>query len=243
MIDFASHGRHIRDLRIVRGLTQREVAELSGVALSTIFYIERGKPVRLSSIVKVCKGLDTSLNDVQRWNYSIRSGENRSVVHRAAATVWHIPMDLRKRVPVDSFDRIADPAERMRLGRLGLVPLFAGYLDLLMPQGPGTTLIELYDRFPEAINYNLYREAVLQCTHGGARLQIGERVYELEPGDFVGYASEDLQWIEPIGDLPAQEPTLLVWNGAVRVGRTPKANPSRTAVRKPKPRTDSPKGA
>lgn len=224
-------------MRIVKGLTQREVAALSGVALSTIFYIEHGKPVRLSSLVKVCKSLGTTLDDVRRWNYSIRSGDNRTAVHRAASTVWHNPVDWRKRVPADHFERIVDPAERLRLGRLGLVPMFTGYLDLLMPQGPGTTIIELFDRFPASINPNLYREAILHCQSGGARLQIADRVYEIEPGDVVGYASEDLQWIEPTGELPAQEPTHLIWNGAVRVGKTPNPNRARTAVRKPRPRT------
>ena len=227
-------GHHLREFRMALGLTQSEVAQRSGITLSTVFHLERGDPVRLRSVLLVCKGLGTSFEDIRHRHLTTKSPDNPHVVHRANATVWQSPVDLRRKIPPDNAERIAVPEERLRLGKLGLVPIFAGFLNLLMPDGPGMTLLELFGRYSTPFNHTVYRESVLQCQQGGARLQIGESVVELAPGDFVGYASEEMRWIEPVGVLPADEPTVLLWTGAVRIGKVFQDGKTRTAVRKPK---------
>lgn len=48
-------GRRIRTLRVTHGLTQEELALLSGVSVRFVGDLERGKPtVRLSGVLAVC---------------------------------------------------------------------------------------------------------------------------------------------------------------------------------------------
>lgn len=232
--DLAEVGQFVRDHRIMWRLTQTELAQRAGLTLSTVFHIERGDRVRPQSIARVCAGLGTSVDAILKRRVVIRSPEIPQVVHRAERTFWYSPIDHRRSVPADNSLRIADPMERQRLGALGLVPVFAGYPGFAMPQGPGVARIELYGRYESSFSEAIYREAVLYCQSGGVRLQIEGTLHELSTGDSIGFANGGLQWLEPTGTLPAKEPTLLFWTGAVRIGTVLRPGQTRTAVRRPK---------
>jgi len=59
-----SFGDRLRDLRVQRGMSQRELAKSSGIANTTISLIEKGKiSPSLSSIKKVLDGLSVTLSD------------------------------------------------------------------------------------------------------------------------------------------------------------------------------------
>ncbi|MBA4760067.1 cupin domain-containing protein [Sphingosinicella sp.] len=58
-----SFGLRLRQLRTERGLSQRDLARLSGVANTTISLVEKGRiSPSLSSIKKILDGLDTTLS-------------------------------------------------------------------------------------------------------------------------------------------------------------------------------------
>lgn len=57
-------GLKIKIARIKKGLTQQQLAELSGVSEPTICHIENNKHKSLNSIGKVCKVLDLDLENL-----------------------------------------------------------------------------------------------------------------------------------------------------------------------------------
>lgn len=138
-------------------------------------------------------------------------------------------------MPEDNQRLVQDPRERMRLGRLGLAPVFISYPRLIMPDGPGATLIELYGRYEDDLNSYVYRDCIMYCQRGGVRLDVRGEVVELNEGDFVGFASRDLVWMEPVtADLGDAPPPLALWLGAVRLGKIVAPPGKRTIVRKPR---------
>ena len=63
----------LRNIRISKGWTQRDVAELSGVTVETISHIERGKyPPRLETMLKVAKALGVGLGDIDEFTLRIK---------------------------------------------------------------------------------------------------------------------------------------------------------------------------
>lgn len=51
-------GKRIKDIRLKRNMQQEELASFSGVGLSSIANIEKGKAVSLGIFLKVLRGLD-----------------------------------------------------------------------------------------------------------------------------------------------------------------------------------------
>lgn len=68
MIDFYHFGESIRAERLKQGLSQRKLAELSGVSLSSIKRIEKGKQEPCLNVVAgLFKGLGYNLFDSSTW--------------------------------------------------------------------------------------------------------------------------------------------------------------------------------
>lgn len=202
------------------GLTQEEVAAKAGVSIKTLFQVEAGKPARRSTLLKVCRGLGTDLEEFLIPYPELKSGDDDIVVHRGAETAWHAPIDLRKNIPEDNFTLIQNPGERRRLGRLGLTPLFVYHPNIMMAEGPGTTFIELYGRYEGSMNKNIYREALIYCQRGAVRVEIKDTFVDLVAGDTVGFTNDFLKSLESTVDVNSEDaPTLLVWIGGVRVGK------------------------
>ncbi len=227
-------GNTIRAFRVLLGLTQQDVAARSGASITTIYGIESGRPARVSSLRRVCAGMGTDLDEFLKINPTRNVKEAGYVLHRASTVQWHAPLDRRKMVPGDNDELVQDPAERRRLGRLGLTPLFGYRPHLMMPQGPGTTFIELYGRYDRAMNADVYREALICCQRGSVRIGIGDSVAELGEGDVVGFSNGEMRWMEPIANDPDELPTRLLWIGAVRIGRVIPLDRKRVLVRRPK---------
>lgn len=60
-----SFGRHVRSLRVERGLTQEQLAERSGLAADTIGRLEQGGfAPSLETLRKLCAGLDILLSEL-----------------------------------------------------------------------------------------------------------------------------------------------------------------------------------
>ena len=212
-------GGNIRQTRALRGLTQRQLAERAGVTLSTVYHAESGRPLMRRTLERICGGLDCPLNVLFEPQKRLLADGVEILVHRSEEALWVAAGERRSKVPEDDVSRIQSPEERLRLGRLGLVPLFLCYLRFIMPEGPGPVHLELYGRFEEALNQTLYRDSVLMCVEGVAHVHVAGRTVALKSGDALGYQSGDLRWMEPKGTAL---PTRLTWVGAVRHGRLPR---------------------
>ena len=51
-------GSRLRELRLLKNLQQSSLAERAGVSLNAIKHLEAGKGARVSSLIKVLRGLD-----------------------------------------------------------------------------------------------------------------------------------------------------------------------------------------
>jgi transcriptional regulator with XRE-family HTH domain len=80
-------GTNIRSARQRQGLSQIELANRSGVNISSIFRIEKGKSIRISTVAKISKGLDIVLDTVLS-NRELPPECANVVVHRAANASW-----------------------------------------------------------------------------------------------------------------------------------------------------------
>lgn len=215
-------GYNVRQGRIMRGYSQEEFATNAGVALSTVYHAEKGMPISRRSLSKICAALDESFDSIRTRKRRLLTNDIDYLLYQGGSSPWTGDLDSRKNVPDDNFQRVQDPQERMRLGRLGLVKVFLSTTNFVMPQGPGLTFIELFDRIDEPINSVIYRDCLITCTAGAARLSINGKVVELGVGDYIGYRSKELDWIEPITPNGSEDlPACLTWIGAVRVGRLP----------------------
>jgi len=221
-MDWQAIGEGIRRLRSLRGESQERLARLAGVGVSTVYHAERGKPIRQGSLLKICAVFDVPFEELLRPKQVALSPDVGVVVHRNAANIWIVAVDLRKNVPADDFTRIQNAEERLRLGRLGMVAAFCTTPSFIMPNGPGLTFVELFHRFEGGVNEGLYRECTIRCDQGGLRLCITGKVIELEVGDLVAYFAKDMEWAEPITPTgPTGLPVLFTWSGAVRIGSPP----------------------
>lgn len=210
----------IRRGRGLQGYTQAELAQRAGVTITTLYRAEQGLPLRKSSIDKIASALDMTLDELLQEKPVMDVTAHACVLHRGSSNVWFAPIDRRKNVPEDNAELVRSPQERRRLGSLGLTPIFISYPRLVMPDGPGATLIEVYGRYPDGINPDIYRDCMIHCLRGAIRLQILDEVVELEEGDFIGFATTNLRWMEPAAPLKGSDPTpLALWFGAVRLGR------------------------
>ena len=64
-MDNRSVGKHIREARLSKGLTQEQLAEKAGVASSYISVIERGlKTTQLDTFVAICNALGVSADSI-----------------------------------------------------------------------------------------------------------------------------------------------------------------------------------
>lgn len=221
-LDWEDVGRKIYQARIIRGESQEKLARLADLGVSTIYHAERGRPIGMRSLLKICAAFDTSLEEILRPKQAPLSADTSHLVHRCAESIWTVGVDLRSKVPPDDYSRIQSEDERLRLGRLGLVAAFCTTTSFIMPFGPGLTFVELYRRFEGGVNVDIYRECTLRCERGELRLCIDGEIVELGVGDVVGYHPRDLQWAEPIAPIgPNDFPVLFTWTGAVRTGSPP----------------------
>lgn len=215
-VDWSRIGQNVRRMRIGQGISQEELAERAKVSTATIYNVERCASVSHRTLLKICDALNEPLDSLRTRQQSVLAEDQDCVLFRGDSAAWIVFGESRTWVPEDDVMRIQSPEERMRLGRLGFVPLFAHTTNFIMPEGPGLVNLELYSRYPDTFNSTIYRDCLLGCVEGRLRLCIGKTVAELGPTDVVGYRSKDLVWMEPAegSDLPVR----LTWTGAIRVG-------------------------
>lgn len=229
--DRVALGQRVREIRIQQGLRQSDLARIAGVSITTVFEVEKGGAARLSSIQKICSvGLAHPYESMVRWRK--RHDNEGYMLYRTENATWIAPEDIRTMIPDDNAERIQDPAERRRLGRLGFVVTFYNLPDIRMVDGPGTFFLEIHGRRVSALNESTYQNCKLQCQSGSVRIMIGEQAVELNAGDIVACLGGDIRWIEPAKPLSHDESApILLYMGAKSVGKAVHGG-RRTLVRK-----------
>ncbi|MGV3614574.1 MAG: helix-turn-helix domain-containing protein [Fimbriimonas sp.] len=219
--DPAVAARNIRIMRTTQGLTQKELAARAGISEVTLYYAESGRRIRPATFKKIAAALDQNQDELRLKRLRILTEEGDFVVHRHANLVWYRRDDRRKVVPEDSPARIQDEAERQRLGRLGLVPMFYATPTFVMADGPGITFVELYEDY-KGVNSRLYKNAIVYCMRGQVRIGLGDQRTVLTEGDAFGYNSDEEEMVMgPAHPITESElPPLVMWIGANRKGGT-----------------------
>lgn len=211
--------RNVRTLRGNQGLTQSELASKADVSLATITRVEKQQSVRRSSVRKIAKGLNVHFDSLF-VPQSMQPKESNTIVYRAADATWFALSDKRPNPPEGHFERQQDVEERARLGGVKLVPAFAAPPKVIMRNGPGLIMFELYNELDGPFNAELYEDSVLYVVRGSATVKIGGEVHEVSEGDWIGYDTPKLESMARILDSrSATEPALLLWIGANRVDR------------------------
>jgi transcriptional regulator with XRE-family HTH domain len=212
--------RNMRGLRRLQRITQTELAKRAGVALTTVYSAEKGLRLRIGTLRKIAEGLSSSFDSLAFRKLKIKTSDQLYVLHQAHETIWFGQDDRRRQTPEDNLERIQDPAERSRLGHVGLVAGFATLPSFVMMKGPGLTLMELFGGWNGPLNAGVYRDSVLYCLRGPVIVTIREEKVRIAQGESIGYSSIDLTRLEPELPLsPKDPPALLLWVGADRIGK------------------------
>ena len=208
-------GRSLRELRLRRGLDQEALSRKAGVSSRTLRRVEEGRGVRPATLASVCEALGWDAAQARtsvRFLHS-RDHEGAYRLHRPEDAVWYAQSDGRRKPPTDALGRMQDPAERRRLGRLGLVSMFVGTLRFSMPGGPGIAFFELYGRQSFEAEGTPYRERFFYCLRGaasflfeeesvlltqGCGINVGRRAFEIEPAP-VGEGKSEAPFLMHVG--------------------------------------------
>lgn len=198
----------VRSRRKQFGLTVETLAAEAGVSRHTLMRIEKGVPVKDSSIIKVRKRLRIFTD--QLVIRPISSPHFR--VHRASETQWMVSVQKATYTRTETegdLVHVDDIDERRRLGSLGFQPFFTAILRSELPDGvTGHALMELYGDSWEDRHYG---EEFIYCLRGPVRMVIEGDECRLEAGDSLAFdARKPHQYclVEPLG--PTEEPKLIL---------------------------------
>jgi transcriptional regulator with XRE-family HTH domain len=225
LIDRDLFAHNIQTIRMFTGLTQTELAAKAGISRDTVYQVEHGRCVRLSTLKRICEAIsvDFTMTCTVKQTFRFKPSERAYMIHLPEQTVWYEWGDRRRNIPADNLLRIQDCHERSRLGRAGLVPVFISTTSFIMPEGPGNVYLEIYGYYESGINAASYKDGVLHCLRGEVLITIEGETLHLCEGSMVGYNNYiqfGMQPVRPVG--PDELPPLLLWIGANRVGRVPK---------------------
>jgi len=206
--DWEQISRNVRLMRRLLKTTQFELAERAQVQRSSIQRLESGLSVRVSTLRKVCKGLQVNFDEIAGMRRPFGPDDQSGcVAHHPERQTWYRQGDRRPRIPEDNESRIQAESERFRLGSLGLVPRFRSYLDFVLIDGPGVFFVEVYDRYEdwhETGEEGVYKDWILYCLSGSVRLLTETDSQVLSSGGAIGFRSGFRFSLEPLA--PAKTP-------------------------------------
>jgi transcriptional regulator with XRE-family HTH domain len=215
--DWTLIGRNVRSTRKRERLTQRELARHAGVSLSSVLRVENARPIRLTTLKKITGGLNIVFNSVFQQLPEVPAEDVG--IHRSATAKWYAIDDRRPKAEPGQL--VKERAERQRLGRIGFVSGFLCGPSVILPQGPGLILLEVYGPLIGPLNAEFYSDAVLYVMQGQITAQIEDREVVLEKDDWVGYKTATLKSYAPCPPWGGKgEPAIALWIGANRVKRT-----------------------
>lgn len=190
----ADIGARIRSQRLARGWTQSELAEHAAVHRSVVARAEAGGECRRSSLRKLALTLGVTLTWIDRPFL----GPEPYRLDRAADTLWVAsnPSYVRRK---GLSPALHDPAERARLGSLGLANAFIRVLNNDLPGGRIHGLVvESYRREQDPVAFP--GQMFLLVLSGRIRLTLGPDEVVMETGDTISYWADVPNLYEAIGE-------------------------------------------
>ncbi|MEM7273360.1 MAG: XRE family transcriptional regulator [Actinomycetota bacterium] len=176
-IELQAVGRNLAELRASRGLSLRELADLTGYTSSYLSQIERGDSVpSLSGLATVAAALGVEMS---------------ALFEQIAGPRLHIsradePLQLRT-----TDEETGDPAHRYSV--LGAHGNEGDYTALIHHLPPGET----------PLRFRHFGERFCLVLGGAVRLTIAGEQHDLQPADWLHYSSHDEHTIEIISDTDA----------------------------------------
>jgi len=206
---FESVGLRLRDIRIARGSSIREVAKAAGIDKNTVVRIEKGVPASLKVLNRLCVALSTVLPQVTA---PVHPHSDVSVF-RASTDEWRIVVNTAaSRSGLADYAQVSDPQERQRLGDLGFV---TGFMQSHKCSITGGTLqaavMEVHSPFRRPAKHP--GEEFLICLVGQVRVRVGDEEHILREGDSVTFRSDLDHNFEPFERDPSAPVAkiLMVW--------------------------------
>jgi len=221
-LDWGHVSGNIRLMRQLQRMTQAELAENSGLAVATLYNAEKGHRLSMRTLKKIASGLNCPVTTVCHGHWSVKEKDRAFVLHRASDTVSSPLGDKRPHVRPEDRIALRDPAEQRRVGSLGFVVGFMHMVSFLMPNGPGVISLDLYQHLEGNINETVYKDALLICVEGEAKVGVRDESVVLSAGDVIGICPKDITFMEPGPGMTAETlPVRLMWIGANRLGKIP----------------------
>jgi len=215
-IDWSLVGENVLLLRQMQKLTQVQLAERAGLSVATLNNAERGQRLSLRTLKKIASGLNADLSGLCYDRRPIPEVDRAFVLHRASDKIWSTMGDKRPEVRSEEKDSVRDPAEQKRIASVGFVAGFMHTTSFVMPDGPGVVFIDLYQLLAGNINGAVYKDALLFCVEGEARVGVRNESVVLSEGDVIGFCPKDMTFMEPTSQTL---PVRLIWIGANRLGK------------------------
>lgn len=205
--NFALAGRRIRERRLKFRLSTKKLSQLAGVARQTVVRIEMGMPCTAMSLHRIRHALLLFTDQLRRPDRE----ETKFALHRALNSRWTVSIpkgSYQKHVIDDDLIHVNDPAERKRLGGLGLQPFFTAVLDSELPDGTmGQALMELHK--PSWVDAHFGNEFVY-CLRGPVQITVDGTPCILDVGDSITFDANMPHQYEPAFEVKDDPALILV---------------------------------
>lgn len=184
----------IRNLRLVTGISQVELASLAGVHRTVVAKAESSGGCRPSTLKRIGKALGVTYS----WlNRSFLGSSLMRFDHSSTAQWFATKPSFVSKKGIASHENLRSEAERVRLGSLRLANAFVRPLNVELPGGRLRSLVvETYQKEQDPVVDP--GQMFLYVLEGAIRLVVGDETVELFANDAVSYWSDSPNLYEPI---------------------------------------------
>lgn len=97
-------GGKIRKLRRKRGLSQKSLAQMSGIAQSTLSYLESGKKTpQFVTLTAICRGLNISVLKFLSYD---EPKMNKKLFEQPSSSAEYLPLVIQNNLPDDAIKEL-----------------------------------------------------------------------------------------------------------------------------------------
>jgi transcriptional regulator with XRE-family HTH domain len=223
-VDWKSVGVLIKSLRTQRKLPHRELAARAAIDPGTLLRIEAGKPSRLSTIQKIeeamnlSPGLLTHSSPLALGPFFLQEPSRELIMIRPNP-------NYKKAIPDYSQEMLQNPAERRRIGKLGIVSGFQWEPEIgLKGATMRGTLMEIYD---ETIASNHQGEEFVFGVQGSTVIKIANQEIIVHPNQIASFWPFELHSYAP---HPSTTPPSLLLSVRIDTGASSVGEPKTTVT-------------
>ncbi|MBI1333229.1 MAG: cupin domain-containing protein [Armatimonadetes bacterium] len=210
-VDFSMIGERIKDLRIARGLSVRDLAALAKVDKNTVLRVESGKPVTYKVLHRVCECLNTVPPNLTTGP---KAGKEKPIrIHRHDDRKWIITFNMKgSKTGLPDFSLVPDQSDRTYFWEQQYVSGVLQSHDCALAGGRlQAAVLEVFMPMHKGASHA--GEEYVYCLRGDVKVTIGTEATVLHTGDSVTFDSSLEHNFAPVdvedGVLPPQ--ILMVW--------------------------------